>query len=109
MVQSYVNESSYLNGYQYDCILNNVDKQSAACTNQCDGYTAAQTTELMDGLTESQVTYLYGLCSGDCPLGPNDITTVCNLKGYNFNSTQIAGITGHSETIVVTTIAENCA
>lgn len=88
-MQAFVATSAERNGYQYDCILNSEDKQSAACGYQCDGYTASETAGLMS-LSESQVEYFYSQCSGECPLSPDQIEEICRMHGIGLSNTTIA-------------------
>lgn len=96
------------NGYLYDCVLNDEDKQSAVCSYQCDEYPTAEIASMMS-LTEDQVTYLLTLCGDSCPLAPSDITLICNLKNLGMSVEDIVKNAGFTEDEVTTTIADNCS
>lgn len=79
-VKSFVQTNAQTNGYQYDCIWNNKDKQSVACTYHC----------------------------SVCPPTPNEIDTICRMKAFGMDNATISGFIGHSEVVVATAIADNC-
>jgi len=106
-METFIKGSAQRNGYQSDCILNNVDKQSTACTHNCSGFTIAETATKMN-LTKDQVTYFYSKCPAACPLTPNERKTVCTLKGYGLPTANIAAAISATVEQVEAVIAEDC-
>lgn len=106
-IKNYIDSTAAGKGYQSDCVLNNVDKQNSACALKCDGHTVDSAATMM-GLSITQMTSLFSLCPTECPPSPNEITTICNLKGYGMDAATISGIVGHTQATVKKAIADNC-
>lgn len=87
-VETYSNAQAAENGYNADCLLNNVVMQDSVCSKVCEGATDATIASDLS-ITEAYVTSFKSNCPDSCPLTPAQITQLCMFKGFGMSLAQL--------------------